>query len=810
MSASNWWQVNERHLYQVLSDVFPPDKIQRNVMKDINMKYPSTGRYMEMDLWIPDYQLCFEMQDSYHYMTTTYYQHTREYIKSRDSAKQHMAHLNGMTLIQVPCWWNGRLEQIVATICFQRPDIPRLRANGPPISLNPPRGFLQSLKIPGVGELMLASFPPFNFDVSASKWWLGEKYDGIRYCWHSARRQAYSRYGKELNLISNITRSLPNIFVDSELWFGRGQYSHTFALINETPNSFWPSLRVISFDSPKRKHQHNPYEKRYRLLLKNIALSHPFVVIPARMMCDKFLRILAQYIIDDGGEGVILQKYRSLYEQGRSLSLVKLKSAPGDQEGIIVAIDPDKSVSLKLPNGTTFSVTAENVFVPNLSVGDVVTFSNESNARSSLPLNPKIYRLRPDVDWEDLAFEDKNLLSEISHVKDFKSNPVGHWSKGNMRNYMESFAKSKNMDPLQPDTWYDSLKLFCKAKSGRTILRKFKNGYVEALQYLFPDVKFNPESFAKTKYYKIENRRKFLENYARENGFDPLNPNMWYLQPYDKIIGIMGARRVFAYHNNSLPQALCDLFPNIGLQKSSFKALRYDVWDTPESRRKFFKDYAQKYGFDSLKAENWYLQSKDRILAFKGGFMVMAYHNNDITKALQDLFPDIGIDSYKFQLRQNYWTNPLNRRKFFESYAKLNGIDPLNPEHWYSQPISKIMAFKGSTSAVAPHNSSVSKALVDLFPDIGLDRNRFSFRQNAWNNMEARRNFFEEYALKVGFDPLNADNWYTQPINKIMATKWVREVLSYHSYSLPKALHELFPNIGLDETRLKRTFRFKV
>ena len=49
-------------------------------------------------------------------------------------------------------------------------------------------------------------------------------------------------------------------------------------------------------------------------------------------------------------------------------------------------------------------------------------------------------------------------------MKGFKSNPVGHWSKGNMRNYMEAFAKSKDLDPLQADTWYNSMKLFCKTK----------------------------------------------------------------------------------------------------------------------------------------------------------------------------------------------------------------------------------------------------------------------------------------------------------------------------------------------------------
>jgi hypothetical protein len=34
---------------------------------------------------------------------------------------------------------------------------------------------------------------------------------------------------------------------------------------------------------------------------------------------------LARLIIDDGGEGIILRKVHSLYEQGRSISLFKLK-----------------------------------------------------------------------------------------------------------------------------------------------------------------------------------------------------------------------------------------------------------------------------------------------------------------------------------------------------------------------------------------------------------------------------------------------------------------------------------------------------
>lgn len=34
------------------------------------------------------------------------------------------------------------------------------------------------------------------------------------------------------------------------------------------------------------------------------------------------------------------------------------------------------------------------------------------------------------------------------------SKPLGHWTEKNMRLFFEHFAKSRNLDPLLPDTWY--------------------------------------------------------------------------------------------------------------------------------------------------------------------------------------------------------------------------------------------------------------------------------------------------------------------------------------------------------------------
>jgi hypothetical protein len=36
----------------------------------------------------------------------------------------------------------------------------------------------------------------------------------------------------------------------------------------------------------------------------------------------------------------------------------------------------------------------------------------------------------------------------------------------------------------------------------------------------------------------VGNRRRFFENYAKENGFDPHDPENWYLQPKDNILAV--------------------------------------------------------------------------------------------------------------------------------------------------------------------------------------------------------------------------------------------------------------------------------
>jgi hypothetical protein len=81
------------------------------------------------------------------------------------------------------------------------------------------------------------------------------------------------------------------------------------------------------------------------------------------------------------------------------------------------------------------------------------------------------------------------------------------------------------------------------------LLEKFK-GYFNTLRNLFPDVKFDLRVYPKISnpltallpeliflvWKSIENRRGFFEKYARDNGFNYNNPEIWYSQPIGKIM----------------------------------------------------------------------------------------------------------------------------------------------------------------------------------------------------------------------------------------------------------------------------------
>ena len=110
-----------------------------NARKEAGLINPDTGDYMELDIFLPQLNLAFEYQVSlinvslsvqhpdqkkktkkkkktteqerHHYTATDYLFQPLNVIKERDEKKIKLAKEKGITLLPIPCWWNGKRDR---------------------------------------------------------------------------------------------------------------------------------------------------------------------------------------------------------------------------------------------------------------------------------------------------------------------------------------------------------------------------------------------------------------------------------------------------------------------------------------------------------------------------------------------------------------------------------------------------------------------------------------------------------------------------------------------------------------------------
>eukprot|EP01114_Cavostelium_apophysatum_P000308 TRINITY_DN10288_c0_g1_i1.p1 TRINITY_DN10288_c0_g1~~TRINITY_DN10288_c0_g1_i1.p1 ORF type:complete len:454 (-),score=83.12 TRINITY_DN10288_c0_g1_i1:73-1410(-) len=134
---------SQKALFQVVQEIFPKADIYHGYPHP-NLKYSSSNKTMEFDIFIPLYQLAFEFQGEHHYgreltLATSETSHIGSDIGSsmqfyegaasdgsqmlRDAEKKEACKASGVTLIEVPYWWDKKKESLVATIRKFRPDL---------------------------------------------------------------------------------------------------------------------------------------------------------------------------------------------------------------------------------------------------------------------------------------------------------------------------------------------------------------------------------------------------------------------------------------------------------------------------------------------------------------------------------------------------------------------------------------------------------------------------------------------------------------------------------------------------------------
>mmetsp|Transcript_83539 Transcript_83539/g.217552 ORF Transcript_83539/g.217552 Transcript_83539/m.217552 type:complete len:656 (-) Transcript_83539:117-2084(-) len=251
-------------------------------------------------------------------------------------------------------------------------------------------------------------------------WWVSEKLEGVRAVWR--RGSLLSRGDRALTCPGDLRRALPaGCELDGELWGGRGQFERTLdsALGTSSGSAAWPfGMRFMVFDARKDEDgvslEHRPFEQRMeaaKRICRDANIGGLVEVIPMqKCRSRKHFDELLEDVGLGGGEGLMLRYPESVYERGRSNSMLKAKLWQ-DGEALVEGRMPAKGPSsaqcdgliCRTPDGREFLLgsglsDAQRMEPP--AVGTVITYRFSELTASNTPRCPKLVGERADMTWE--------------------------------------------------------------------------------------------------------------------------------------------------------------------------------------------------------------------------------------------------------------------------------------------------------------------------------------------------------------------------------------------------------------------------
>eukprot|EP01027_Heterolobosea_sp_BB2_P001292 GEZU01001979.1.p1 GENE.GEZU01001979.1~~GEZU01001979.1.p1 ORF type:complete len:260 (+),score=26.90 GEZU01001979.1:184-963(+) len=246
---------------------------------------------------------------------------------------------------------------------------------------------------------------------------MSEKLDGVRAYWDG--KQLYSKSGKELHAPPEFTELLPKAHaLDGELWGGRGQFQTIAKLGSSASHTAWPSVQYCVFDAPNVE---GPYETRLEALRRDIIPSlSPCAQRRVRALetirCEgrEHLRTYLDQVVRGGGEGVMLREAGSIYQRGRSASLLKVKPRQDTEVRFLRKSKTNWSLICEQINGMHCVVSCDSqTYHHPPKEGAIITVTHDGYWKSGKLRYPYFLRERTDVlSWDEVVASSSSLSEQ--------------------------------------------------------------------------------------------------------------------------------------------------------------------------------------------------------------------------------------------------------------------------------------------------------------------------------------------------------------------------------------------------------------
>eukprot|EP01125_Pyxidicula_operculata_P008535 TRINITY_DN2859_c0_g3_i4.p2 TRINITY_DN2859_c0_g3~~TRINITY_DN2859_c0_g3_i4.p2 ORF type:complete len:333 (-),score=32.63 TRINITY_DN2859_c0_g3_i4:27-1025(-) len=124
-ASQRWLYVCLRDIFGDRIDIFEDFRYDFSVEeKEKAEKY--AGYPLQFDFWIPSYNIAIEYQGEQHFQHLPHFSSLEAY-REWDRKKQEFCEEVGISLIEIPHWWDGNEDSLIASIHTKRPYLKILR-----------------------------------------------------------------------------------------------------------------------------------------------------------------------------------------------------------------------------------------------------------------------------------------------------------------------------------------------------------------------------------------------------------------------------------------------------------------------------------------------------------------------------------------------------------------------------------------------------------------------------------------------------------------------------------------------------------